>query len=179
MTAERADLALQLLRGAAARHRFDSCGSWLRTVGRIRCLKRNGSIDVGDRVVIWPGVKLSVDGHEDFARLRIGDRTRLGDRTEIHCGLEVSIGSGCAIAWDVVILDRDYHRLGTESERCRPVKIEDRVWIGCRAIVLKGVTIGSGSVVAAGSVVTRDVPARALVAGNPAAVVREDVSWTA
>ena len=58
-----------------------------------------------------------------------------------------------------------------------PVTIGDRVWIGCRATVLKGVTIGDGAVVAACSVVTRDVPPRALVAGNPARVVREDVTW--
>lgn len=51
--------------------------------------------------------------------------------------------------------------------------VGDNVWIGNRAIVLPGVTIGDGAVVGAGSVVTRDVPARTVVAGNPARVVRE------
>ncbi len=55
--------------------------------------------------------------------------------------------------------------------------IGDWVWIGCRATVLKGVTIGDGAVVAAGSVVTRDVPPAALVGGNPARVLRERVTW--
>ena len=59
-----------------------------------------------------------------------------------------------------------------------PITIGDRVWIGCRAIILAGVTIGEGSVVAAGSVVTRDVPPGTLVAGNPAKVIRETGPWS-
>ena len=56
---------------------------------------------------------------------------------------------------------------------CAPVVIGNRVWIGCNALVLKGVRIGDGAVVAAGTVVTRDVPANSLVGGNPARVIRE------
>jgi galactoside O-acetyltransferase len=54
-----------------------------------------------------------------------------------------------------------------------PVKIQDKVWIGFNAIVLKGVTIGEGAVVGAGAVVTRNVPAYTVVAGNPARPIRE------
>ncbi len=54
-----------------------------------------------------------------------------------------------------------------------PVRIEDKVWIGFNAIVLKGVTVGTGSVVAAGAIVTRDVPPWTVVAGAPARVVKE------
>jgi acetyltransferase-like isoleucine patch superfamily enzyme len=57
------------------------------------------------------------------------------------------------------------------------VRIGDHVWIGARAAVLKGVTIGDGAIVAAGAMVTHDVPARALVAGVPARLVREGVEW--
>jgi acetyltransferase-like isoleucine patch superfamily enzyme len=167
-----------LLRGGLIRHRFDRCGSRLCVLGRLRCERARGSIELGSRVLLWPGVKLSADGAGGtVATLRIGDRTRVGDRTEIHCGRAVSIGAGCAISWDVVILDRDYHALDSDGEQCRPVTIGDHVWIGCRAMVLKGVTIGEGAVVAAGAVVTSDVPPRALVAGNPARVVREPVCW--
>jgi acetyltransferase-like isoleucine patch superfamily enzyme len=165
-------------RGAVQRRKLDACGSGFRAVGRVERPRGNGFVSVGDRVLLWPDVKLSVDGPERPATLSIGDRTDIGDRTQIHCGAAISIGAECLIAWDVVIMDRDYHGLDSDTEKLRPVSIGDRVWIGCRAIVLKGVTIGSGAVVAAGSVVTADVPAGALVAGNPARVVRESVSWT-
>jgi acetyltransferase-like isoleucine patch superfamily enzyme len=75
--------------------------------------------------------------------------------------------------FDAHALERDGEWGPTEA----PVRIGDRVWIGARATILKGVRVGEGAVIGAGSVVTRDVPARALVAGNPARVVRENVAW--
>jgi acetyltransferase-like isoleucine patch superfamily enzyme len=167
-----------LLRGLLAKRRFDECGSLLQVTGRLRLFKRRGRIEIGERVFLWPDVKLSVRGDAYPARLVIGDRTSLGDRTEIHCGRAVTIGAGCLLAWDVVVMDRDYHRLDSATEVCEPVCIGDHVWLGARAMILKGVTIGDGAVVAAGSVVVSDVPAGALVAGNPARVVRAKVTWT-
>lgn len=58
-----------------------------------------------------------------------------------------------------------------------PIRIGDHVWIGLRATILKGVSIGDGAVVGAGSMVIRDVPSGALVAGVPARVIRESVTW--
>nr|WP_240760053.1 hypothetical protein [Lichenicoccus roseus] len=58
------------------------------------------------------------------------------------------------------------------------VTIHDRVWIGFRAVVLKGVTISEGAIIGTGSVVTKQVPAHCVAAGNPARVIRKDVSWT-
>jgi acetyltransferase-like isoleucine patch superfamily enzyme len=107
------------------------------------------------------------------AALVIGDRVSIGDRTQIHCGERVTIGAGTLISWDCVIMDRDYHNPDGGAERTAPVVIGKNVWVGCRAIILKGVTIGDGAVVGAGSVVTRDVPPCTLVAGNPARVVRQ------
>ena len=63
------------------------------------------------------------------------------------------------------------------NELRSPVVIHDHVWVGARVTILKGVEIGEGAVVAAGSVVTHDVPAHALVGGNPARVIRQDVDW--
>ena len=59
----------------------------------------------------------------------------------------------------------------------KPIKIGNHVWIGQRATVLKGVTIGDGAVIAAGSIVTRDVPPHSLVGGIPAKVLKENVEW--
>ncbi len=147
-------------------------------MGRGHIIRRNARIELGGDVVIWPRAKLSAWGPDEPATLKIGDGTTIGDRTEIHCGSSVVIGDGCRIAWDVVIMDRDYHALGGEGERRAPVAIGDHVWIGCRALVMKGVTIGDGAVVAAGSVVTADVAPGTLVGGNPAHVIDEQVTWS-
>lgn len=94
--------------------------------------------------------------------------------TRIHIGHHTLIGPDCAI------MDADFHALMPPEtrhiepgiERDAPVIIGPHVWIGLRSVVLKGVTIGEGAVVAAGSIVTRDIPPRTLAAGTPARVVR-------
>jgi len=169
--------AFAVLRGMLQRYKFSSCGSLLRIEKGVRVWKSNGEVSVGRRVLLHRGVKLSAYGAHSGARIIIGDCTYIGDRTEIHAGSLVEIGSGCDISWDCNILDRDYHKLNSDTEIIKPVKIGDNVWIGCGATVLKGVTIGDGAVVAAGAVVTKDVPPRALVGGNPARVLKENVTW--
>lgn len=137
----------------------------------------NGEINIGRSAFLYPGVKLSVVGISEKAELKIGENTNIGDRTEIHVGNKVIIGNNCAISWDVCILDRDYHKINNLKEIAKPIIIGDNVWIGCKATILKGVTIGEGAVVAAGSIVTKNVPAKSCVAGNPAKVIKENVVW--
>ena len=84
----------------------------------------------------------------------------------------MSIGSGCAFAWEVLIMDTDFHSVDGRDSGDAPVTIGDSVWIGAGAKILKGVTVGDGAMIAAGAIVTRDVPAGALVAENPARVIR-------
>jgi acetyltransferase-like isoleucine patch superfamily enzyme len=131
-------------------------------------------VELGAGVRLHDGVRLFLDA--PGASIVIGADTYLNRRTEIMAKRSVQIGSHCAIAWDVRILDTDYHSLDGRPS-VDPVQIGDHVWIGGGAIVLKGVTIGDGAVVAAGSLVVEDVAARTLVAGVPARLLREDVNW--
>ncbi len=164
-----------VIRGILNKWKFNKSGKLLRMEKGVRVMKNNGTVILGDRVLLHRYVKLSAYG----GKIEIGNNSYIGDRTEIHAGEMVKIGSCVNIAWDCNILDRDYHAFESDSEVKKPVIIENRVWIGARSIILKGVTIGEGAVVAAGSVVTRDVPPRCLVAGNPAKVIKENVSWKA
>lgn len=166
-----------VLRGFAHRLRFKTCGSLLRIERGVRIWKNKGEISIGNKVLLHRHCKLSAYGVDDVAQIVIGSNTYIGDRTEIHAGKLVEIGNGCDISWDCNILDRDYHKICSDREVLKPVKICDNVWIGCGATILKGVTIGKGAVVAAGAVVTKDVPAGCLVAGNPAKVVKENIFW--
>lgn len=169
--------AVKLTRGLIRGLSFDKHGKYLRIEKGVRLLKRNSYLEVGRKVQLHRYVKLSAWGGEQKAHIIIGDNTSIGDRTEIHAGSRVEIGKGCNIAWDVCIMDRDYHKFNGSEETIKPVRICDNVWIGCSCIVLKGVTIGEGAVIAAGSVVTGDVPPKALAAGNPARVIKEDICW--
>ncbi len=169
--------SIKLVRGVFVKNKFKKCEGLFRADKGVRILRKNASIIVGRKVQLHRYVKLSAWGNEHHARIIIGNNTSIGDRTEIHAGKKVEIGSGCNIAWDINIMDRDYHKFNSEKEEIKPVKICDNVWIGCNSIVLKGVTIGEGAVVAAGSIVTRDVPPKALVGGNPAKVLKENIYW--
>ncbi len=153
--------------------------SLIRVHGRLRLVRRNGTIRIGRRTTIWPGVKLTSLGATAGkpARLTIGAYSSVGDRTQIHCCEDVAIGDYVLISWDCNILENNFHTTTDGGIKSAPIRIADRVWIGCRVIILAGVTIGEGSVVAAGSVVTRDVPPGTLVAGNPARVIRETGPW--
>ena len=123
-------------------------------------------------------VSIQTTGQE--ARIIIGAGSGLSACS--ICALrEVSIGRGVVIGAGVMIFDNDFHCWNGVSQgwdpsgiaSARPVVIEDDVFIGTRAIILKGVRIGKGAVVGAGAVVTRDVAPGAVVAGNPAILIRQ------
>lgn len=112
------------------------------------------------------------------AELVIGDDFGMTGGS-IVCAERVEIGNRVNVGCNTVIADTDFHPLDPAARQAdinagatTPVVIEDDVFIGMQCLILKGVHLGSGCVVGAGSVVTRDVPPRTIVAGNPARVVR-------
>jgi acetyltransferase-like isoleucine patch superfamily enzyme len=150
----------------------------------------------------WSGGPLFYEGWPIFraeGRISLGDdcrlrggpvRTRLitrpegrivfGDRVGVNFGSEitseclVTIGDDTALGPYVTIYDTSFHAVSEgEDVKSAPVAIQSNVWVGRQVLILPGVTIGDHSVVASYSVVSRDVPARTLVAGNPARPVRE------
>jgi len=119
--------------------------------------------------------------HCESPRLSIGDGSFLGHNCAINVGLKVIIGDHCLIAGGVRISDFDGHPIDaldrrngktTPTDCVLPVTIGDDVWIGYGAMILKGVRIGNRAIIGAGSVVTGDVEADTIVAGNPARVIR-------
>ncbi|HEX8475258.1 MAG TPA: acyltransferase [Pyrinomonadaceae bacterium] len=143
---------------------------------------------VGNNVTIW---RASLAADEN-ALIEIGDYCYLANASLV-CSERIEIGSRVLIAGGVTIADSDFHPMtpaarladtialspvGDRKRRpaveARPVIIEDDVWIGYNATILKGVRIGAGAVVAPGAMVHKDVPPGVEVAGNPAVIVRKD-----
>lgn len=115
------------------------------------------------------------------ARISIGNGTGMSGTT-ICAAVAVTVGDRVLIGADVLIADTDFHPVDSTPRTGRPVppgrledrvKIEDDTFIGARSIVLRGVTIGRGSAIGAGSVVTKNIPAGVVAAGSPARVLRE------
>lgn len=122
------------------------------------------TIHAGSYIVVCPNSRLIL--HSGF----------INENVQITCKNTIEIGEGTAIGRDVVIRSFDGHAI-EGSALSAPIKIGKNVWIGQRAMILKGVTIGDGAVIAAGAIVTKDVPPHCLAAGIPAKVIRENVEW--
>jgi len=131
----------------------------------------------GYHVNMHSPIKLYAD--RKGAIIRIGANTRIHG-TCIHAYESITIGKNCLIAANCQIFDGSGHDLSFSDVENRintrgvskPVLIEDNVWIGINSIILPGVTIGNGSVIAANSVVTKDIPPMVLAGGNPAKIIK-------
>jgi maltose O-acetyltransferase len=151
-------------------------GFGARLFGSCRVSGRDG-IHIGERLLMLGGTAPCELTTHHGGRLEIGDRVFVNYGTSISAHTLVRIGNDCKIGQHTIILDCDYHNMDHPLHDgghgpSRPVVLEDGVWLSARVTVLKGVTIGRSSVVAAGSVVTRDVPAGVLAGGVPARVLR-------
>lgn len=113
---------------------------------------------------------------EQTSRLEIGSYCIILPGVRIAAATAIVIGNNCMFATNCYLTDADWHDHYDRTAapgKTAPIRLGDNVWIGDSAIVCKGVAIGDNSIVGAGSVVTRDVPANLVVAGNPARPVRE------
>lgn len=176
--------------------RFFVLAGWLRAELMFALVRaRGGKAEVGSRPVFWRG-RPTLDLRGSFkigrdckiyarpyparitvargASIEMGDTVGINYGVEIYASKSIKMGDNAMIGDLATLYDTDFHGLGEGSEvRQAPIVLGDNVWIGRAAIVLPGVTIGDHSIVAAGAVVTKDVPPRVVVAGNPAKVVRE------
>jgi maltose O-acetyltransferase len=134
-----------------------------------------GTMTLGERVRLDSTVATLELVALPGGHLEIGDNVFINYGSSLVASTHVKIGANCLIGTHVMVMDCDFHRVEDKAWDTTgvPVVLEERAWLGNRSIVLKGVTIGHDAVVAAGSVVTRDVPPRTIVAGVPARVVRE------
>lgn len=128
------------------------------------CINGHCSIFYGCDIVLFENSKLIIGN------------SFINSDAKIRCHSLISIGNDCAISHDFTIMDSNAHYLNGDN-KTKPVIIKDNVWIGTRVTILSGVVVGEGAVIAAGSVVTKDVPEKCLVAGNPARVIKRDIEW--
>jgi len=144
------------------------------SVNGIPMIRSKGKVFLGDRVRIWSVFTQAKILVGKDAVLTIGHNSRLNG---VHIGVrkKVVIGNNVRIAPYTIILDSDFHEIGnhfSEEGKTAGIIIKDNVWLATRCTILKGVTIGENSVVAAGAVVTRNVPPNTVVAGIPAKVIK-------
>lgn len=128
--------------------------------------------------LFWSGYAF-LEARKPTARIQIGENTWFNNSVAIIAErTTVSIGRDCVIGQSAFIVDSDFHaidpveRARGEGHEAKPVTIEDHVFLGANVTILKGTQIGSGSTVGAGSVVSGSFPQNALIAGNPARVIK-------
>lgn len=132
--------------------------------------------NIGEKTTISTGTTI----HKKSDPVFIGKNCSINRNVLFNAASPIKIGECCQIAFNVAFLTSN-HELTTDFKNKRkvisgPISIEDFVWIGANAIILSNVKIGRGSVVAAGSVVTKDVPENTLVGGIPAKIIKENIN---
>jgi acetyltransferase-like isoleucine patch superfamily enzyme len=136
---------------------FDfNCKSWIHGQGKIKA---------GKNLVLWGKSEIWAAKN---ATILIGDHVYMSGGVIISSKVKIEIGDSTIIGHQVLMFDTDFHGIDGHKTKQGPIIIGKHVWIAARAIILKGVTIGDNAIVAAGSVVTKNVAENTIVAGNPA-----------
>ena len=162
--------------------RLGSCGKGTR-FSKVEYLTGHQHIHVGKNTIFLPYLFLTAWGeHDDSIKISIGDYCSIGAYCHISAYNKVSIGNHVLIGKWVSIVDNDHGETNKESLMIPPLErklvskgpivIGNHVWIGDKVTILSGVTIGNNSVIAANSVITKDVPPFSVVAGNPGKVIK-------
>ena len=127
-----------------------------------------GCSDKKTRLTVWSDKK-NING------ITIGDHVLISPGVRISAANSITIADSCMLASHVYITDSDWHGIYDRSlpsgEVC-PVVLEENVWVGDSSIICKGVTIGRNSIIGAGAVVTSNIPANVIAAGNPARIIK-------
>ena len=150
--------------------------SWVRAnpFHSLLFMGENAKIKVKGSFDIYSGAKIYVNKN---AELYLGSGY-INSNLNLSCFEKIEIGENVVISENVTIRDSDDHQIiGSDKKYTLPIKVGNHVWIGMNATILKGVTVGDGAIIAAGAVVTRDVPAESLVGGVPAKVIKNSVKW--
>lgn len=160
------------------------------------CIRESGEIGnaPSNRNAIKIGSNVIIDGILQVfygkGHITIGDMSYVGPNSRIWSSIEIKIGRHCLISHNCNIIDSNSHPTDAQLRRmdyldiyngglglsdnvlCAPIILGDDVWIGANSCVMKGVTLGDRTIVAAGSVVTKSFPSDVIIAGNPAKIVK-------
>jgi acetyltransferase-like isoleucine patch superfamily enzyme len=153
----------------------ESLGSRVRLWG-VPAVKNEGRLRIGDRVRITSTIATFELGVGPEGTMEIGSNVLINYGCSFGATKLLRIGDRCNIGTQCILIDNAFHELDPDlrdvQPESQPVILERNVWLASRVIVLPGVTVGENSVIGAGSVVTKNIPANVLAAGIPARVIR-------
>lgn len=156
---------------ASAKKKLGKCGKDVWIDKNVEFQRFPGNISIADHVVVKEGVRICACNAK--AKINIGKNTTVGFHNFIFASERIEIGDDCLIAPFVYIVDSNHQinrneKINTQPNQTAPIVIGNDVWIASHVTILKGVKIGDGAVIAANSMVNRDVEPYTIVGGSPA-----------
>lgn len=160
---------------------FDAVGVGIRIIDPFHVEVNGANVRLGNHVHMMatknqPISFTSYSGPKGSGEIRIGNYCIILPGASMISACSISAGDNCMFASDCYLSDADWHGLYDRTSvpgSCAPIRLGENVWVGYRAIICKGVTIGNNSVIGTGAVVAKDIPENVVVAGNPAKIVKK------